>query len=136
MEKVMEDNLGMWCISFYWLQVGAYLVLFGGVEAEAAYETLSRFQPFMPFRDPTCGISTYHLSVYDCIQVPCFSLQLALMCIYAGASSGQMRHMPTYSKVTDLRPKEGFILCIPVLELEGPEPELLTCVGAVVTLLY
>jgi cell division cycle 14 len=48
--------------------VGAYLVLFGGVEAEAAYETLSRFQPFMPFRDPTCGISTYHLSVYDCIQ--------------------------------------------------------------------
>jgi cell division cycle 14 len=116
--------------------VGAYLVLFGGVEAEAAYETLSRFQPFMPFRDPTCGISTYHLSVYDCIQVPCFSLQLALMCIYAGASSGQMRHMPTYSKVTDSRPKEGFILCVPVLELEGPEPELLTCVGAVVTLLY
>jgi cell division cycle 14 len=48
--------------------VGAYLVLFGGVEAEAAYQTLSRFQPFMPFRDPTCGISTYHLSVYDCIQ--------------------------------------------------------------------
>jgi hypothetical protein len=65
-----------------------------------------------------------------------FSLQLALMCIYAGASSGQMRHMPTYSKVTDLRPKEGFIVWIPVLELEGPEPELLTCVGAVVTLLY
>jgi cell division cycle 14 len=72
----MEDNLGMWCISFYLLQVGAYLVLFGGVEAEAAYQTLSRFQPFMPFRDPTCGISTYHLSVYDCIQVQCFPCNL------------------------------------------------------------
>lgn len=48
--------------------LGAYLVLFEGWDAEAAYTPLSEFEPFLPFRDPTCGISTYHLSVLDCIR--------------------------------------------------------------------
>ncbi|KAH7291860.1 hypothetical protein KP509_29G038800 [Ceratopteris richardii] len=48
--------------------LGAYLVLCEGWDAETAYNPLSEFEPFLPFRDPTCGISTYHLSVLDCIR--------------------------------------------------------------------
>ncbi|KAI5063136.1 hypothetical protein GOP47_0021683 [Adiantum capillus-veneris] len=50
------------------LELGAYLVLCEGWDAETAYNPLSEFEPFLPFRDPTCGISTYHLSVLDCIR--------------------------------------------------------------------
>eukprot|EP00249_Psilotum_nudum_P021677 c28198_g1_i2 orf=1171-2874(-) len=49
--------------------LGAYLVLFEGWDAEPAYAPLTDFEPYFPFRDPTCGISTYHLSVLDCIRV-------------------------------------------------------------------
>lgn len=51
------------------VQLGAYLLLFCGVTAEEAYAPLSMFEPFLPFRDPTCGVSTYHLTVMDCIRV-------------------------------------------------------------------
>jgi len=52
-----------------WVQLGAYLVLFCNAESDAAYSTLSMFEPFLAFRDPTCGISTYRLTVLDCIRV-------------------------------------------------------------------
>lgn len=58
--------LVFWCLC---VQLGAYLVLFCGAEADAAYAPLSTFEPFMPFRDPTCGISTYRLTALDCIRV-------------------------------------------------------------------
>ncbi|XP_024530219.1 dual specificity protein phosphatase CDC14C isoform X3 [Selaginella moellendorffii] len=48
--------------------LGAYLVLFESWEPDAAYSPLALFEPYFPFRDPTCGISTYHLTVLDCIQ--------------------------------------------------------------------
>lgn len=48
--------------------LGAYLVLFCGAESDAAYSTLSMFEPFLAFRDPTCGISTYRLTVLDCTR--------------------------------------------------------------------
>lgn len=57
------------------MQLGAYLVLFCSAEADAAYAPLSTFEPFMPFRDPTCGISTYRLTVLDCIRVRNLVLQ-------------------------------------------------------------
>lgn len=43
-------------------------MLFCGAESDAAYSTLSMFEPFLAFRDPTCGISTYRLTVLDCIR--------------------------------------------------------------------
>ncbi|KAG6550352.1 hypothetical protein Mapa_008315 [Marchantia paleacea] len=48
--------------------LGTYLVLFAGVEPEVAYGPLSMFEPYVHFRDPTCGVSTYHLTVLDCIR--------------------------------------------------------------------
>ncbi|KAJ7547929.1 hypothetical protein O6H91_08G110200 [Diphasiastrum complanatum] len=48
--------------------LGAYLVLFEDWDADAAYLPLASFEPYLPFRDPTSGISTYHLSVLDCIR--------------------------------------------------------------------
>lgn len=57
------------------MQLGAYLVLFCSAEADAAYAPLAMFEPYMPFRDPTCGISTYRLTVLDCIRVCNFVLQ-------------------------------------------------------------
>lgn len=57
------------------MQLGAYLVLFCSAEADAAYAPLATFEPYMPFRDPTCGISTYRLTVLDCIRVRNFVLQ-------------------------------------------------------------
>lgn len=62
------------------MQLGAYLVLFGGVEAEAAYGPLSMFEPYLPFRDPTCGVSTYHLTVLDCIRVWTFPFDFSFYC--------------------------------------------------------
>ncbi|KAL2610233.1 hypothetical protein R1flu_028806 [Riccia fluitans] len=48
--------------------LGTYLVLFAGVEPDVAYGPLSMFEPYAHFRDPTCGASTYHLTVLDCIR--------------------------------------------------------------------
>lgn len=44
-------------------------MLFEGEDADAAFAHLAPFEPFLPFRDPTCGVSTYPLSVLDCIRV-------------------------------------------------------------------
>ncbi|CAM6084333.1 unnamed protein product [Calypogeia fissa] len=48
--------------------LGSYLVLFACVDPEVAYGPLSMFEPYIHFRDPTCGVSTYHLTVVDCIR--------------------------------------------------------------------
>ncbi|GAQ83809.1 Protein tyrosine phosphatase CDC14 [Klebsormidium nitens] len=47
--------------------LGAYSVLILSKSPEEAYSSLLPFQPFLPFRDPTTGPSTYHLTVYDCL---------------------------------------------------------------------
>lgn len=48
--------------------LGAYLVLFEDWDPEVAYGPLALFESYLPFRDPTCGISTYHLSILDCLR--------------------------------------------------------------------
>lgn len=78
-----QNRAYRWLSRFYLLlfyfvscmQLGAYLVLFCSAEADAAYAPLATFEPYMPFRDPTCGISTYRLTVLDCIRVCNFVLQ-------------------------------------------------------------
>eukprot|EP01018_Ginkgo_biloba_P016891 Gb_00815 [translate_table: standard] len=57
-----------WAICLRFCMLGAYLVLFEDWDPEVAYGPLAQFESFLPFRDPTCGISTYHLSVLDCLR--------------------------------------------------------------------
>ena len=37
--------------------------------AEEAYKLLLPFKPFVPFRDASCGPSSFHLTVFDCVKV-------------------------------------------------------------------
>ncbi|GFH22288.1 uncharacterized protein HaLaN_19734 [Haematococcus lacustris] len=60
--------------------IGIYQVVFLNRTAEEAYRPLQAFKPYMPFRDASCGVSTFHLTVWDVIKVcpaRC-TLQLAL----------------------------------------------------------
>lgn len=55
----------------YWVsqQVGIYQVIYMNKTAEEAYKPLLAFKPYVPFRDASCGVSTFHLTVFDCIKV-------------------------------------------------------------------
>ena len=48
--------------------VGAYDILFRGATAEEAYAKLMTLAPFVPFRDASCGPSTFSLTVLDVLQ--------------------------------------------------------------------
>jgi cell division cycle 14 len=50
------------------LQVGIFLVIFLNKSAEDAYKPLLVYKPYVPFRDASCGVSTFHLTVYDVIK--------------------------------------------------------------------
>ncbi len=50
-------------------QAGVYQVIYLNRTAEDAYRPLAAYKPFVPFRDASCGVSTFHLTVYDCIKV-------------------------------------------------------------------
>lgn len=44
-------------------QIGTYSVLYLGKSADEAYRPLLSLKPFAPYRDASCGVSTYHLTV-------------------------------------------------------------------------
>ncbi|KAL6759956.1 protein-tyrosine phosphatase-like protein, partial [Haematococcus lacustris] len=48
--------------------IGIYQVVFLNRTAEEAYRPLQAFKPYMPFRDASCGVSTFHLTVWDVIK--------------------------------------------------------------------
>ena len=48
--------------------VGALCVMHLGRAADDAYRPLLPLKPFAPFRDASCGPSTYHLTVLDCLR--------------------------------------------------------------------
>eukprot|EP00252_Welwitschia_mirabilis_P018779 TRINITY_DN4199_c0_g1_i12.p1 TRINITY_DN4199_c0_g1~~TRINITY_DN4199_c0_g1_i12.p1 ORF type:complete len:577 (+),score=41.26 TRINITY_DN4199_c0_g1_i12:322-2052(+) len=48
--------------------VGCYLVIFEDRDVDYACNVLEQCGPYLPFRDPAPGKSTYHLSVNDCIR--------------------------------------------------------------------
>mmetsp|Transcript_4965 Transcript_4965/g.10684 ORF Transcript_4965/g.10684 Transcript_4965/m.10684 type:complete len:710 (+) Transcript_4965:238-2367(+) len=48
--------------------IGIYQVLFLNRSTEEAYKPLVAFKPFVPFRDASCGVSTFHLTVLDCVK--------------------------------------------------------------------
>lgn len=37
--------------------------------AEEAFKPLMAYKPYVPFRDASCGVSTFHLTVFDVIKV-------------------------------------------------------------------
>lgn len=48
--------------------MGIYCVLFLDMPADEAYRPLTTLKPFAPFRDASCGASTFHLTVLDCLR--------------------------------------------------------------------
>jgi len=49
--------------------VCAYQVIALGKPADVAYEPFCGiYPPFLPFRDATCGICTFHLTIVDCLK--------------------------------------------------------------------
>lgn len=47
----------------------AYQVVAQGKPAELAYEPFCGiYPPFLPFRDATCGVCTFHLTIVDCLK--------------------------------------------------------------------
>ncbi|XRB00380.1 cell division cycle 14 [Pycnococcus provasolii] len=56
--------------------LGWYLVLFENKTAEDAFSVVGALKPFAPFRDASCGPSTYNLSVLDSIR----AMQKAMTC--------------------------------------------------------
>lgn len=51
------------------LQVGVFAVLQLHQNSAQAYQNVDFLAPFLPFRDASCGPSTFHLTVLHCIQV-------------------------------------------------------------------
>lgn len=59
--------------------LGAWLVIYGGFTADAAYDVIGAAEPFLAFRDASCGPSQFNMTVKDCLQV-CIQPKLYSMC--------------------------------------------------------
>jgi cell division cycle 14 len=44
-------------------------VLILGRSPEEASQVVAPYKPYVPFRDASCGVSTFHLTVFDVIKV-------------------------------------------------------------------
>ena len=66
---MMHHCAAAWPCRFASPQAGVYQVIYLNRTAGDAYRPLSVYKPFVPFRDASCGVSTFHLTVYDCIKV-------------------------------------------------------------------
>ncbi len=51
------------------VQVGIFQVVFLQRTPEQAYSRVQSMQPFVPFRDASCGPPSFHLTVLDCVRV-------------------------------------------------------------------
>lgn len=51
------------------VQMGIFQVVHLGLTAEEAYQRVQQLQPFVPFRDASCGPPSFNLSVQHCIMV-------------------------------------------------------------------
>ena len=71
------------------VQVGIFQVVYLGLSAEDAYQKVQQLQPFVPFRDASCGPPSFNLSVQHCIMV---SLNLAVMCYRTYVCQSVLRH--------------------------------------------
>lgn len=58
------------------VQVGIFQVIYLNRSAEEAYKPIMPFKPFVPFRDASCGVSTFHLTVFDVVKVSMLHAQL------------------------------------------------------------
>ena len=48
--------------------MGTYQILYLDASPQEAYQSVSSFGPFLPYRDASCGASTFNLTVADCLK--------------------------------------------------------------------
>ena len=48
---------------------GIFQVMIMGRSHEEASQVVAPYKPYVPFRDPSSGVSTFHLTVFDVIKV-------------------------------------------------------------------
>lgn len=48
--------------------IGVFSILYCDKTADEAYRPLLALKPYVPFRDASCGASTFHLTVLDCLR--------------------------------------------------------------------
>ena len=71
------------------VQVGVFQVVHLGASAEQAYQRVQPLQPFVPFRDASCGPPAFNLSVQHCIQVKHQPHPCVTKCMYDSSSCHQ-----------------------------------------------
>jgi hypothetical protein len=49
--------------------MGIFQVIYMNMSADDAFKAVSPFKPFVPFRDASCGVPTFHLTVIDVLRV-------------------------------------------------------------------
>ena len=72
------------------LQIGMYQVIYLNRSAEEAFKPLAAFKPYVPFRDASCGVSTFHLTVFDVIKAGERSMLACSAAGRPGAGRGEM----------------------------------------------
>ncbi len=90
------------CFLFYaygLLQVGIFQVLYLNRTAEDAFKPLQGFKPFVPFRDASCGVSTFHLTVLDCLKGIQKARDVGFIDWNSGSSSWSLEEYEQYEQV-------------------------------------
>lgn len=59
--------------------LGAYCILEWGWSAEEAYKPVSVMKPFVPYRDASCGASTFNLTPLDCLRAVARAREVGLI---------------------------------------------------------
>ncbi|KAG2484766.1 hypothetical protein HYH03_016420 [Edaphochlamys debaryana] len=79
--------------------VGIYQVIYLNRTADVAYKPLSVYKPFVPFRDASCGVSTFHLTVYDVIRGIQRARDVGFIDWNSGSSSWSLEEYEYYEQV-------------------------------------
>lgn len=79
--------------------VGIYQILFLNRSAEEAYKPLAAYKPYVPFRDASCGVSTFHLTVFDCMKGIQKARDVGLIDWTPGSSNFSLEEYEYYEQV-------------------------------------
>jgi len=79
--------------------VGIYQVIFLNRSAEEAFKPLQAYKPYVPFRDASCGVSTFHLTVFDVIKGIQKARDVGFLDWNSGSSSWSLEEYEHYEQV-------------------------------------
>jgi len=98
--------------------VGAWSILYLGLSADDAYKPLLTLKPFAPFRDASCGVSTFHLTVLDCLRAVSKAAQVGFIDFHTADSTFNVDEYEYYEQVEngDL----NWILPNKIIAFSGP----------------